>query len=170
MVMGDEFTLDYGKSKLLIDRYDVRESCFDQLILFDEVSGKTALTKSLYDKKKEELAGLDAYLRNKARIDNADKKELTEGRLKEIVILDESRKDMAMEVFDAKFLHDNWSNLKECYTQRASILKSLMNDRAEYNRQANANLDPDIEKAKQEALRDTITQAKGTSRFKRRNK
>ncbi len=113
------------KDRIQIDRDKLDLAVVEQADLYMDIADQHVLAVSRRDGVKEELARYDAGTASSLRAAAKDGK-ITEGTIKELILLDEGRKPLSTRYEGFKFEADLWSALRDAAEQRMRMLRELV--------------------------------------------
>ncbi len=119
----DEITLEEAKELLLIDKFSLDTVCEQHPELYNKVAEAHIMTLSIRDAKKDEMERIWAERAQHYRTHATEK--VTEAKVQELVLIDPLYTKAQEEFGDAKLEADLWGVMRDSFSQRASMIKSL---------------------------------------------
>jgi hypothetical protein len=124
-----KFTLDEFRELLLIDKHHLDDAIEQQAAIYGHVADRVAQEESRRDEAKSSLEAADAELSANIREGHTRKKagkdRLTEGAIKEMIILDPFHIKAVKSLNAAQRSYQQWEALKWAFNQRGQMLRDL---------------------------------------------
>ena len=127
MAVERVFTVEDARLSITIDKHDLDKELVQQSELFARVVQAVTLAVSLKDEAKELLGMVEATVRLEYRqkaVVAGDK--ITEGVVAERTRVDERMVSATDDWLQTKKVADDWSGLREAYSQRMNMLRELV--------------------------------------------
>lgn len=121
------FDPDELRHKLRIDKHALDDEVEHQPELYGEVAEAASLAKSQIDSLEEQIKELEADLDTQARADAENEGDrITENAIKAIIASDRDRKEMVIELLDARHLQRRLDALTTSFRHRSYALRDMV--------------------------------------------
>lgn len=121
------FDPDELRHKLRIDKHALDDEVEHQPELYGEVAEAASLSKSQIDSLEEQIKELEADLDTQARADAENEGDrITENAIKAIIASDRDRKEMVIELLDARHLQRRLDALTTSFRHRSYALRDMV--------------------------------------------
>lgn len=118
-----ELTLEEAKEMLIIDKHSLDKECEQHPSLYDEIAEMHVTAISIRDNLKEKMDKTWAERAQYYRTHATEK--VTEGKIQELVAIDNLYTKAQKEYAEAKLEADLWGVRRDAFGQRAGMIRSL---------------------------------------------
>jgi len=123
MAKKEELTLEEAKTLLVIDKFSLDSICEQHPELYNKVAESHIMALSIRDSKKDDMDRIWAERAQYYRTHATEK--VTEAKVQELVIVDKLYVKAQEDYAEAKLEADLWGVMRDSFSQRASMIKSL---------------------------------------------